>query len=381
MGIRWHTAKLGLWLLLVTASLVIASQAEQPYELWDSDREFPAVRNMPVIEGQRDLILHRGSDKYRWLHGPAVAWHKGSWHATWGNNPKTENVLGEVLRGVHSDDGWDSWSKPQTIIGGEDCAYSHGVFLNYRGKLWAFVPRFVAHAEAPGKMFPGLRMEVLTLEDSTGEWQHMGVVGQNCWPMDTPTRMPNGNWIMGCADRDLHSAVAISDGDDLTRWDTVKPMSGGSETSVIVGKNNILAIIRNQPVALVSVSQDWGRTWSAARRSNYPMVASQPFAGTLSTGQRYLIANTPDPTPKGEGCRGGRSLLTIAVSRPGGTKLCRIWKLVHGIPKDLLPGSYGGRQVSYPNAFEHDGRLYVVYTINKWHCGLSVVPVDSLSVD
>ena len=370
-----------LTLTLVTASVAIAKQAKKPYDLWDSDREFPAVQDMPLIKRQRDIILHEGTEKFRWLHGPALAWHNGVWYAHWGNNPKTENVLGEVLRGICSEDGWKTWSEPETIIGGENSAYSHGVFLNHKGALWTFVPRFVAHGEAPGKMFPGLRMEALTLEEAGGEWRHRGVVGQNCWPMDTPTRMPNGNWIMGCADRNLHSAVAVSHGDDLTRWDTVKPMAGGSETSAIVGNDEVLAIIRNRPVALVSVSKDWGRTWSPPMRSNYPMVASQPFAGTLSTGQRYLISNAPDTTPHGNKGRDGRSLLTIAVSRPGGKKLCQVRKLVHGIPEDLPPGSYGGRQVSYPGAFEHDGKLYVVYTINKWHCGLSIVPLDSLGVD
>ena len=367
---------LALSLLLVTST----HGAEKPYELWEPGREFPEVQHMPSVKGQRDLVLHRGTDDFRWLHGPAVAWHNGVWYAHWGNNTKTENVLGEVLREIRSTDKRGSWSEPQTIMSGPDCAYSHGVCLRHEGTLWTFLPRFVAHGQAPGKMFPGLRMEALTLGED-GEWRHRGIVGQNCWPMDTPVRMPNGNWIMGCADRDLNSAVAISHGDDLTRWETVKPMAGGSETSVIVSKSEILAIIRNSPVALVSVSKDWGRTWSDARRSNYPMVASQPFAGTLSTGQRYLIANTPDPTAKGKKCRGGRSLLTIAVSQPGGSKLCRVWKLVHGIPQDLPPGSYGGRQVSYPNAFEHDGKLYVVYSINKWHCGLSIVPLHALSVE
>jgi hypothetical protein len=41
-------------------------------------------------------------------------------------------------------------------------------------------------------------------------------------------------------------------------------------------------------------------------------------------------------------------------------------------------GQAKGKQWSYPYGYEHDGNLYVVYSIGKEDCGLSVVPIEAL---
>ena len=110
-------------------------------------------------------------------------------------------------------------------------------------------------------------------------------------------------------------------------------------------------------------------------------AASKPLAGTLSTGQHYLVVNNLDA--------GGRSLLSIAVTAPGGQLFCRVWKIRHQqFPKRRLLGSRaGGSQVggttewSYPAAAEHDGKLYVSYTHGKEDCALSIIPLTVLAVE
>ena len=82
---------------------------------------------------------------------------------------------------------------------------------------------------------------------------------------------------------------------------------------MIVDKARITNIARygSKALALVSTSEDHGRTWTPAAASNLPMATSKPYAGTLSTGQRYLVCTTTADTG------GKRSPLTIAVSKPG----------------------------------------------------------------
>ncbi len=41
-------------------------------------------------------------------------------------------------------------------------------------------------------------------------------------------------------------------------------------------------------------------------------------------------------------------------------------------------GKAKGKQGSYPYGYEHDGKLFVVYSIGKEDCGLSVLPIESL---
>jgi hypothetical protein len=232
------------------------------------------------------------------------------------------------------------------------------------------------------------------LNDDTQQWQPKGVVAEDgFWPMQQPQKMDDGNWIMagisvqgGIGGTDDPAAAAISHGDDLTRWTVVavpKPpqMQMWGESAVIVEGAEVLIIARyRKPVALAAFSHDYGRRWTTIRPSNLPMAASKPYAGVLSTGQRYLIGTTTADS----GNR--RSPLTIAVGRPGEkvfSKIYRIRDAMHDGPGESDPGC----RLSYPYAAEYDGKLYVVYSNdgarggNRNSAELAVIPVEALRAD
>ena len=77
-----------------------------------------------------------------------------------------------------------------------------------------------------------------------------------------------------------------------------------------------------------------------------------------------------------------RNTLTVAVTRPGAKTFCRIWRVRHGAcPKPRGQGRCARVQWSYPYAHEHDGKLYVVYSIGKEDCGLSIIPLAALDAE
>jgi hypothetical protein len=104
------------------------------------------------------------------------------------------------------------------------------------------------------------------------------------------------------------------------------------------------------------------------------MATSKPYAGTLSTGQRYLICTTTADTG------GKRSPLTIAVSKSGES----VFNKVFVIRRSVFPEGPGvsdpRADFSYPYAVEHDGKLFIGYT-HKSHAAneLAVIPVNELS--
>ena len=73
------------------------------------------------------------------------------------------------------------------------------------------------------------------------------------------------------------------------------------ESTVIVEGNRVTNIARygEKPLALVSTSADSGRTWTPSTPSNLPMATSKPYAGMLTTGQRYLACTTTANTGGG----------------------------------------------------------------------------------
>ena len=347
-----------------------------PYPLWTGD-EIPAdVTEIPFVPDVVHRTIHQaGVDTDKFLHGAAIVFHEGLCYANWANSPVNENGPHETLKGRRSTDGGKTWPILETIgpgFRGEE-RHSHGILFVHQGELWTICSRF--GVGMPGRRFPGLQAEAFVLAPDTNRWLSRGIVMENCWPYDEPVRMANGNFITGGQDKDGLPVVAISRGHDVTQWETIsipydrrlKP--GFAETTVWSEGERVLAIIRGGGgIAWVSVSEDNGRTWSKARASNFPMPRAKAYLGKLSTGQLYLLSNLKN-----------RDTLAISVSQPGENSLSSIWRVRHGktVPP-RFPGRAKGKEWSYPYGHEHDGHLYVVYSVGKEDCGLSVIPIKSL---
>ena len=387
----WAT---GFACLLLVTSAGWAGQTRpadaEPFRLWEGG-PVPKSAEIPLLGGVEFYVVKPrlpNADGYNWLHGVAVVRHQGALSASFGHNRGSENTASEVANGRTSTDGGKTWGPLFTIDDGDaDLAVSHGVFLVHQGKLWAF------HGSFYGRMNK-VHTRAYLLDDEKGRWQPKGVVAEDgFWPMQEPQKMDDDNWIMagisvqgGIGGTDDAAAVAISRSDDFTRWTVVpvpKPpeMEMWGESAVIVDGADVLVIARyRKPVALAATSRDYGRTWTTIRQSNLPMAASKPYAGVLSTGQRYLIGTTTADS----GNR--RSPLTIAVGRPGEkvfSKIYRIRDAVHDGPGESHPGC----RLSYPYAAEYDGKLYVVYSNdgsrggNRNSAELAVIPVEALRPD
>ncbi len=364
--------------------------------LWDPAAPLPKAADIPRLKGVEFHVIKRyefDRDGYRFLHGVALAWHKGRLYASFGHNRGGENTDTEEARFTVSDDGGRTWSEVHTIdsAGEPGLGASHGVFLSLSGRLWAF------HGAYHGTM-QEVHTRCYLLDEARGAWQPRGVVIQDgFWPLNGPSRMADGNWIMAGirVGRGNPAAVAISRGDEVTRWNLVViPPAPGlgaiwGESAVIAQGNRVVNIARYgaQALALVAASEDFGRVWSASRPSNLPMAASKPCAGVLSNGRRYLIGSMS--------ADGGhrRSPLTIAVSRPNAELFSNVFVIRHAEFPDGPGESHRNAALSYPCAVEHEGKLYVGYSNNGGNVGrkgtgrelwnnnsaeLAVIPLDQL---
>ena len=363
-----------------------------PFPIWKSGVALAKAEELPEI---RNVDFHvikkwdKNSDGYTFLHGVALEQHKGKLYASFGHNKGAENTVSEEAQYRVSEDGGRTWGALKVIdAGGEpDLAVSHGVFLVHQGALWAFQGAYY------GKM-KRIHTRAYRLNQKTSKWEKHGVVVKDgFWPMNQPEKMADGNWIMpGFAAGPysnkgiFHAAVAISHGNNLTKWDFVKiPVAKNvkamwGESAIFVDGKTIFNIARYgaNPMALVAKSEDFGRNWSPSTVSNLPMTTSKPAAGVLSTGQRYLVCTTA----KGNG--GKRTPLTIALSEPNENRFSKIF-VIRRSRHDGKPGESADRlSLSYPYAMEHDGNLYVGYSNNGGRHGnlnsaeLAVIPIKSL---
>ena len=374
------------------------------FEIWDTTVPFPDAKYIQEPDILTQVAVCRAKKgEWHYLHEAAIQQHNGTFYVAFANGRTHETGdFNEVIRGCVSTDGI-SWSSPQTWveppIAGAN-SYNHPLLFSHNGVLYGF---FVCWNE---RHCPST--EIFTLDEASGKWvHHPGASIPMFLPFCTPQLMEDGNWILGGENHWDDSAVAISDGEDLTRWKMVKIPRDETcrikypESAVInLGGGHLINFCRPsngidpaQPLfrmetAPVSESFDFGKTWSSLTYSNFPLANSQPFAGTLSTGQRYLITNSLEEE---------RALLTIAVTEPGGKLFKKLYKIRHQQwPSRRLFGGFGGEayadivpcngvgtatEWSYPNAMEYDGKLYVAYSQGKEDCVLSIIPIDALKAE
>lgn len=356
----------------------LLAEETKRFTLWTGPPVPSDLEKIPFVPDIKHQVIHQAAADYKFLHGVAIIQHKGVFYANWANSPTHENSAGETLRGRRSFDGAKTWSDVEMIAPGFEGSerHSHGVLFVHKGELWTISSRFGKAGK--GKVFPSLKAEAFVLNEKTNRWVSRGIVMENCWPYDQPVRMDNGNYITGGQDRDGLPVVAISHGDDLTHWDSIlipydpKLAPSYAETSVWAEGKQVMAVIRGgRDSAWVATSDDYGKTWATAIQSNLPMPRSKAYLGKLSTGQLYLLANLKN-----------RHTLVISVSKPGEQTFSRMWRIRHGksIPPRFISSSKP-KQWSYPYGYEHEGKLYVVYSMGKEDCGLSILDIEKLQTN
>jgi hypothetical protein len=259
-----------------------------PFPLWDESQPLPIANHLPILQ---DVTFHvikkwdQKADGYTFLHGVGLGWHKGKLYASMGHNKGEENTVSEEAQYRVSSDNGRTWSELRVIDAGDeaDLAVSHGVFLSHHGKLWAFHGAYLNKMER-------IHTRAYSLDEPTGRWiKHGIVIGNGFWPMNQPVWMDDGNWIMPgflagpySSNGVFPAAVAISQGDDFTRWEEVELPTAESinkmwgESALWVDGKRVFNVARygGEAIALAAVSNDYGRTWTASAIRNPPMATS-----------------------------------------------------------------------------------------------------------
>ncbi|HWS00152.1 MAG TPA: exo-alpha-sialidase [Prolixibacteraceae bacterium] len=355
------------------------------YVVWDNKLPFPLEENMPYPNGVSDIMVQRaGSDNFYFLHDAAIVEHKNVLYAAWYNCPTDEMQEMSLIRGRRSNDGGLTWSEIEIIASDREnkgIMYVPVTFLSYKGILYAFVSNMEGGPDLVTKC------EIFKLNEKNNSWESSGFIAGPFLPNCPPIKMGNSNFIMAgrmagkSGQKPTIPAVAISRGEKITeKWDVIplnysgKLPSGENpdfpETTVLADGQNLTAFVRNHSkYPILFLSNDYGQTWSDPKVHNFPFASSKIFAGTLSTGQNYVLANLVSD--------GYRNLLTISTTRPGEKQFSKVWKIRYGYSGLLAAGP----EWSYPCAIEYNNKLYIVYTSEKHHCCLTIIPVESLKSD
>ncbi|MDR2704948.1 MAG: glycoside hydrolase [Planctomycetaceae bacterium] len=351
---------------------------------WSPDKAFPIIEDLAFPNGIEHSIVENGlTDRYKFLHDPAIVCHKGTLYVAWYNCPEHEIVGESLIRGRRSSDLGQTWSDIETIASDtaqDKTFYVPVQFLSHEGTLYAFVGIMVGGHDLIKSC------GVYSLDEKTNRWIFHREIAERFLPLTEPVKMTDGNFIMGgritskFGLKPFIPAVLISNGNKIVADWKVVPIHATSyladcpETALIVEDCHITAFSRNEKslYPFIHYSNDYGQHWDAIINTTFLASPSKLYAGKTSTDQRFLLFNVA----KTKTGHAERRVLGIAVSKPGEKVFSKIYK-VRDDSDGIIKSSF------YPCAIEFDKKMYIVYTAiiaGRRHCCLSKIPIESLMV-
>lgn len=314
----------------------------------------PDVKTFPV---------HFPDWQYGFLHEAAVISYHGTLFASWYNCPREELILRSPIRERRSKDGGRTWSEPYLLADDPSGSilYCPPVYGVCDDTLYMLMNEMVSpdHIHA---------LNLYRYDEKTETYALL-------WSRPIPFKLntnvislPNGKLMLPGRIAEMDGfpntpAVLISDSGKIdAKWRLVRLQESGAlpdgselvhpEISAVLDGNRVYMFCRDdrRRVPLVYFSDDCGEHWTRPMAHNLPLSDSKIYAGDLSDGRHYLIANLYP----------GRSRLAVFFSAPGKPYFDRGFLLQDGL-SEAFP-VLSGRQWSYPAAWEQDGFLYVIYT-------------------
>ncbi len=312
-----------------------------------------------------DIIhVHTPDDTFAFLHEAAIIEYHGVIFASWYHNRETELHGYTPICEKRSYDGGETWSEARIVCDDPTgkILYCPPVYAIDEDRLYMLVNQMVAADHIHS-------LDLYILDEETDQFTLL-------WSRPIPfklntnaVKLPNGKWMLPGRVGQLDAfpntpAVLISDSGNIdSEWRLVKIAENGDlpdgsslvhpEISVICAEDRLYMFCRDDQhrVPLVYCSDDFGETWGDVCSHDIPCIASKIYAGTLSDGQHYLISNIDE---------WNRSRLVIYFSNPGAISFDRRMVLFDG----NLPDMPQTTASHYPAAWESDGKLYVIATLN-----------------
>lgn len=330
-----------------------------------------ARAEMPGVVESQSLVFDYGNHDpydranfYGFNHAPSVT-HLGKDHiqAAWFSGP-FEAAIHQVILGATSRDGGNSW-EPAEILNDEprksdfDPGFidagdrTYLFFSTGRWTRWPFVGhRDTEAAQVGGKSFS---IQLRKKSDADGRWSTAADLGTergwNC--RSNGLRLSTGELLIPTHRLDPRPYVAsvwISSDEGKT-WTRGSEVSGPDKTGVaepsiaqLPDGQIVMSLRANDGRVWLARSQDRGRTWSPAERTELVGAASSSNVYCTSDGRLVLTYNSSAPD---------RTRLSLRVSDDAG-KTWSVPLLIAEVQPPAEGDEVYSRQACYPSVCELD---------------------------
>ena len=371
-------------LLLATAPL----QADDLLLLPGSGAEPTAIdyERLPRLAGEHSVVRQYGDALQFQLHSYLLH-HDGRFWCAWSNGPVVEDVPGQEIWFATSEDG-RQWSAPRSVTGAppEGRAYiARGLWVR-DGELLALAAFF--RGKGAFGVDKELVLQAWAWDRGAQTWQFRAKLFNDAINNFPPQPLPGGGWITTRRDSRFNVFVLIGGAKALDDWQSFEVTRRGAVTGFSPDEPILWPLEDGRFTALYrdnggsqrlfrSASSDGGRTWTAPEPTNFPNATSKIFSLKTSRGFRILISNARPAV--------GRRELHLSVSTDDRTFTRMALLDIPSPPKTpelekLWPKfRQGVASLQYPHAIEHEGRLHITFSRNKWQTEVFSVPLDAIA--
>ena len=352
-------------MLLTAGALAIGGEADHMFEMTNGK---PSVLN-----GTHHCIYRGEKDVNGYNNHVYLARYADRFWAMWSCASRDGGHTGQYVRFATSVNGTD-WSSPGTIALPPEDGYliARGLWVR-DGKLLALVAR--CSGETVKTKVEAL--EAYQWDPAASAWKAAGTIGKELINNYAPIRLETGEWLMPYRFRELNrvDGVLVGGKSALDSWRRI-PFPGPeearfTEANAVIRKDGTVAVHfrdnHRSGFLFRSVSKDGGKSFSQPTKTDFPDCKCKHFCMKLSTGT-YVLINNPE----------SRSSLQVSASGDG-VVFSRTAILRDRPPAVRNAGHDKGPSFTYPHACEHDGFLYIAYSVSRddiWLTRISVKDID-----
>jgi len=346
--------------------------AEQPESARAVCWKIPSAVHYSVLRATDEIGTYN--------HAPLIAWHRDMFFVCWTNHQDGEGGPGQRVLARMSPDG-TNWGKIIEVFPPLERARpakEHGMSLaackllpirgalyvvaeSCRGTKWVTSPlgirrrarekygRYARSIDGTGHLG-----EIIRLDGKTKSAAR--IIAELLKPENTPFF-------------------------DYTRRDAADAHQLSERTIYRASDGKWIALSRDESMShclYCSTSSD-GKQWSPPKPTNIPDATSKCVAGILPGGTYYLIGNQFLHERQAASTRHClRDPLTIALSSDG-YEFTAAYPVRYGCPRRRYKGRGKGTGFQYPSATIANGKLWIVYSVNKEDIEMSVMNLSDLA--
>lgn len=331
---------------------------------------------LPSFEGRRSLVFRGVENESAFAHHPKIVFWDGRFFAKWNDGYVGEDYPGQRVRYATSPDAL-SWSEPVDLTGREsDRRYTACGFWIRDGEMYALA----ALRDATGGPDTGRQPVLLAFkwDSRTKRFGERQVIATDYFPGNIPDRVPDGDWLMlGKGGVGSWGPMKTAKGGvkSMSDW-TIRDLPGAGTLEeaewYALPNGHLVSHFRTRgtkPLYLARCySTDSGVTWSGPVVTNFPEQGARHHGVRLSNGLYALLVNPASDH---------RIPFSIALSKDG-LVYDRIANVRAEDTQARWKGRAKGKGYHYMRGFEHDGKLYTIYSINKEDIEVTIVPISEL---